>query len=120
MDASLDELLELEHAGWRSLCDGTGSGFYGRTMTEEGRMVLATGITMTRSEVVESLSSAPTWDDHCIEDAVLVEISDTVASLVYVGTAHRGDEDFSAVMTSTYVRAVDGWRLAVYQQTPMS
>ncbi|WP_393916544.1 hypothetical protein [Halostreptopolyspora alba] len=38
-----EEPLELEHRGWRPLCDGTGADFYGSLMTEDGVMVLAHG-----------------------------------------------------------------------------
>lgn len=115
----LDELLELENAGWRSLCDGTGGEFYGRIMTDEALMVLANGLPMTRSQVVESLAEAPPWDGYRIDDPVVVEVSDSVTSLVYGGTGRRDDgDDFTGIMASTYVRDDAGWRLTLYQQTP--
>ena len=43
-----DELLELERAGWDSLCDSTGSEFYGRIMLPTAVMVLANGMVMDR------------------------------------------------------------------------
>ena len=57
----MDELIELEQAGWASLCDGTGDDFYGTTMTEDGVMVLADGSVMSRTEVVAALGKAPPW-----------------------------------------------------------
>jgi len=39
----LDDLLELERAGWRSRCESTGDRFYGDLMTDDALMVLATG-----------------------------------------------------------------------------
>ena len=57
----MDELLELEHAGWASLCNGTGAEFYGGLMTDDGVMVLADGTVMTRSDVVEALGKSPPW-----------------------------------------------------------
>jgi len=118
MDSRLDELLELEHAGWRSLCDGTGSDVYGRLMSNEARMVLANGMIMTRSQVVESLADAPRWAGYEIDEPTVVRICDTVATLLYTGTGHRdGGDDFTGVMASTYVRHDDGWKLALYQQT---
>ena len=50
----MDELLDLEHAGWRSLCDGSGSQFFGELMTEDGVMVLANGTVMNRDDVVNA------------------------------------------------------------------
>lgn len=88
-------------------------------MTDEARMVLANGMTMTRSEVVESLAQAPPWDGYSIDDPVLVGVSDTVVSLLYTGTGRRKDGDeFTAVMATTHVRHDAQWRLAPYQQTP--
>ena len=47
-------------------------------------------------------------------------ITDDVAILVYVGTGFRDEGDaFTAVMSSTYVKGSTGWRLALYQQTPI-
>ncbi len=117
----LEELLELEHAGWMSLCEGTGSDFYGSIMTEEAKMVLANGMVMSRSEVVDALSDAPPWGSYAIDEPTTVPVGAEGVALVYLGTGRRdGSEDFTGVMTSVYVRQGAGWRLAVYQQTVRS
>ena len=115
------ELLALEHRGWDSLCDGTGAGFYGSLMTEDGVMVLAHGQAMTRDEVVQSLGQAPPWQSYEITEVRTVALESGDAALVYRGTARReGDQDeFVALMTSVYTRVDGRWRLAVYQQTPV-
>ena len=121
MDAQLDELLELEHAGWRSLCDGTGAEFYGRMMTDDAVMVLANGAVMTHADVVESLADAPPWKSYSIDDPTTVSMGRNVAALVYTGTGSRGEgQDFVGVMSSTYVHGGGEWKLALYQQTPKS
>ncbi|MEZ5219270.1 MAG: nuclear transport factor 2 family protein [Ilumatobacteraceae bacterium] len=121
MAGRLDELLELERAGWTSLCDGTGSGFYGALMTDEARMVLANGAIMNRDAVVAALDDAPPWASYEIDDPALVPVSSDVVALVYTGTGHRREgEDFTGIMTSTYLREGSEWRLALYQQTPKS
>lgn len=115
----LEELLELEHAGWQSLCSSSGGNFYGDLMTADGHMVLANGVVMSRSTVVESLEHAPPWSSYTIDDPGATQLADDVAALIYSGTAHRDDgDDFTAIMTSIYVRHASGWRLAHYQQTP--
>ena len=112
-------LVDLERRGWDSLCDGTGADFYGALMTTDGVMVLANGMVMTREDVIASLGQAPPWDDYSLDDVRVVDVGDGAASLVYRGTARReGEDPFAAAMTSTYVRTPDGWRLAVYTQTP--
>lgn len=113
-----ETLLDLERRGWDSLCNGSGSDYYGATMTDDGVMVLANGQTMSREEVVESLAQAPSWDSYDLDDVRVVMVG-AGAALVYRGTARRaGSEDVVCVMSSVYVVTDDGWRLAVYTQTP--
>jgi hypothetical protein len=118
---TLQQLLELEEAGWQSLCDGSGSDFYADLMTEGALMILADGVTMTRGEVAEALRYAPPWASFILEEPQLVSVADDVGILVYVGTGFRDEgASFKAVMSSTYIRKASGWRLALYQQTPVS
>ena len=115
------ELLELEHQGWQSLCESTGSDFCGRTMTEDGVMVLAHGQIFSRQEVIDSLNHAPPWRSYEIDQKRLIPLGPEAAALVYRGTAYReGPEPaFVALMTSVYVREAERWALAPYQQTPV-
>lgn len=114
-----DTLLEVERRGWDSLCDSTGDTFYGQRMTDDAVMVLANGAVMDRAAVVEALGQAPPWRKYEISHVRLVHTGTQSATLVYVGTAYREDEEpaFVGVMSSVYVRAGDAWRLALYQQT---
>jgi hypothetical protein len=117
----IDELLDLEHQGWTSLCDSTGADFYGSVMTEDGVMVLAHGEVFDRPAVVASLDAAPPWRTYEITEERLIRLGDRDAVLVYTGRAYRdGDEPaFVALMSSVYTRQGDAWRLALYQQTPV-
>lgn len=115
-----DELVDLEHRGWTSLCDGTGADFYGDLMTDDGVMVLAHGMALDRDQVVESLREAPTWDSYGIEDVRTVALGEGSVALVYRGSARRESGGrFVALMTSAYVRVGGRWRLALYTQTPV-
>lgn len=120
-DALLDELISLEHQGWRSLCDSTGADFYGRIMTAHGVMVLAHGYVFGRQAVIESLDDAPPWRRYEITDERLISLGDDHAILVYTGRAWRDGEqpEFVALMSSVYTRRDGEWRLALYQQTPI-
>ncbi len=120
-DNVVDSLLEMERAGWDSLCDSTGSEFYGATMLADAVMVLANGMVMDRRTVVNALSESPPWRTYEISDVRCIPIDDDNAALVYTGTAWRDGAEpaFRGVMSSVYHRAGDAWRLALYQQTQM-
>ena len=118
---SLTELLELEHRGWGSLCNGTGADFYGSLMLNEAVMTLAHGHIFDRQQVIDSLNNAPAWSHYEITEPRLIELTGDSAVLVYRGTAWREDEQpqFRALMASVYARKDGAWRLASYQQTPL-
>lgn len=116
----LAELLELEHEGWRALCDSTGGEVYGRLMTADGLMVLVDGSVLDREAVAASLSNAPPWSTYEIDEPRIISLGDDAASLIYTGAARREQgDDFVARMSSTYVREGSSWRLALYQQTSL-
>ncbi len=98
VSGELDDVLELEHDGWRSLCDGTGSGFYGEIMTADARTVLANGAIMTRDEVIASLNGAPPWEAYEIADpAVGMSLTPTTTRAGATKWAvHRQRADASA------------------------
>lgn len=117
---TLDELLALEHQGWRSLCEGTGDTFYGSLMTERAVMVLTGGLVLDRNAVISSLSDAPTWDDYEITEVRTIETTPNTVVLVYTGHARRGAEPvFAAWMSSVYAQSGNVWRLCLHQQTPI-
>ncbi|WP_029431703.1 nuclear transport factor 2 family protein [Blastococcus sp. URHD0036] len=116
-----EDLLGLERRGWDALCDGSAADFYGQTMTPGGVMVLANGAVMSRDEVVTALAGSPAWASYELADVMVVPVGTDGAAMVYTGRAWReaGGEPFVCAMTSTYVRTPDGWRLALYTQTPV-
>ncbi|MCZ2523132.1 MULTISPECIES: nuclear transport factor 2 family protein [Streptomyces] len=118
----LDEIRDLEHQGWRSLCNSTGADFYGRIMTSDGLMLLAGGQVFNRQDVIDSLNQAPPWRGYEISDERLIPLGEGQVIFVYTGRAYRESEDsaFTAVMSSTYTRREGAWRLALYQQTPVA
>jgi len=120
-DALQNTSMKIERRGWDSLCDSTGDTFYGRLMTDDGVMVLANGAVMDRDAIVEALGQAPPWRTYDISDVRLVQTGTDSATLVYVGTAYRDEDEpaFVGAMSSVYVREGHDWRLALYQQTQL-
>lgn len=118
----LDELLELERAGWRSLCESAGDLFYGNLMTDGALMVLANGAVMDRDAVTAALGQAPPWSAFDLSDTRVIRAGSDTAALVYIGSARRdgADEPFVGAMSSVYHRTGDGWRLVLYQQTAIA
>lgn len=115
----LDELLQIERAGWDSLCESTGADFYGELMLPEAVMVLANGMVMDRNTVVSALAQSPPWRAYEISGVHLIVVDDDNAVLVYTGTAYRDGDGpaFVGAMSSVYHRTAGVWKLALYQQT---
>lgn len=114
---NLEQLLELERAGWDALCEQRGDTFYGDLMIEDAVMVLVNGVVLDQPTIAKTLDQAPPWDRYEISDARLIRHGSDVATLVYRATSARGVDEFSALMTSTYA-LVDGRpRLKLYTQT---
>lgn len=119
-DAFADEVLDLEHAGWQALATpGGGAEFYGRVLDDTVVFLLPGGMRLDdRTDVVESMTDAA-WDWYRIDDAHVVPLGQDVACVHYRAAAQRGEAPvYEALMSSTYVRRPEGWRLAVHQQTP--
>lgn len=119
---TLSELLEIENAGWRSLCEQRGGTFYGELMTPDAVMVLVNGMVMDRDTIAATMNDAPPWAGYELDDARVVDLGPDAAALVYRAKSWRddGEEPFTALMSSVY-RRIDGRpRLALYQQTTIT
>lgn len=118
--AHLQELLELERAGWRALSSSgdAATAFYGEVLAPQVVMLLPGGLWITdRQQAIRSMGGAP-WDAHQLADERVDALTDTCAIVSYRASARRGDLEYRALMSSTYVADGGRWRLAVHQQTP--
>jgi hypothetical protein len=116
-----DELIDLEERGWQALAADprTATEFYERVLDDEVVMLLPGGLRLTeRATVVASMGGAP-WASYHLEGPQVLALGDAAAVVSYGVVAQReGAAPYSALISSTYVRRDDGWRLAVHQQTP--
>ena len=113
-------LVSLEEQGWQALSQGTGADFYERNLADHALMVFPFGV-LTREQSIEAIKAAPPWASFRIEDPQVVGLTDDSAILTYRATAQRaGQEPYSALMTTVFVKNEGTWKAAFHQQTPVS
>ena len=115
-----DELIALETAGWQALStDGAAATeFYSRVLDKSVVMLLPGGIRLAdRDVILESMSGAP-WTSFEMQEPQVIDLGPAAAVVVYGVVAAREGADYSALVSSMYVRNDEGWRLVFHQQTP--
>lgn len=119
--ASHDDLVDLERSGWEALSTSgdAAAAFYDERLVDRPLMLLPGGMVLDdRRTVVDSMSGAP-WDRFELFDERVVVLSDDAAVVTYRASAVRGDQPYTALVSSTYVRQGGDWRMALHQQTPV-
>ncbi len=113
-----ERLIALEREGWDALVAGEGGRYYGEHLTDDALMAFPFGI-LTRAATIEALESAPPWERYEIADPQVVGLSEDSGVVVYDVVARRpGEEPYSAVVSTTFVRDGDVWKVAFHQQSP--
>lgn len=116
--AVAETLLELERDGWRALSEGRGAAFYDQYLTDDALMALPVVGLLDRAAIVESMAAAPPWASFSIDKPQLAVLDEAGAVLVYRATARRtGEPEYHALMSTTYTKRPEGWRIAFHQQT---
>jgi Domain of unknown function (DUF4440) len=114
----LDRLLALEREGWEALVAGNGGAYYRQRLTADAVMAFPFGV-LNREETIEAMESAPPWAQFEIDDARAVDLGADGGVLIYRVVAQRpGQDPYSAVISSTFVRDGGDWKLAFHQQSP--
>ena len=113
-------LIALEHEGWQALAAGHGAAYYRQHLAANAVMAFPFGV-LTREGALEAMEAAPPWEHFEIQNPRVVALGDEAGVVVYSVVAKRaGDEPYAAVISSTFVRDQDGWKLAFHQQSPSS
>ena len=111
-------LVELEREGWEALSSGRGGEYYREHLADTALMAFSFGV-MTRDQAIAAMESAPPWASFEMKDPRVVELTEDSGVVVYAVEARReGQEPYSAVVSSTFVRQDGAWKLAFHQQTP--
>jgi hypothetical protein len=115
--AGHDELLEIEHEGWRALSTAEGAAYYAGRLADDALMAFPFGL-LDRAQALQAMAEAAPWRTYEIRDAIVVPLTDDCGIVVYaVGAQRVGDEPFSAIVSSTYVRRGGEWKLVFHQQS---
>jgi Domain of unknown function (DUF4440) len=113
-----ERLIALEHEGWDALVAGEGGRYYREHLTADALMAFGFGV-LTRAATIEALESAPPWERYEIADPQVVARGDDSGIVVYEVVARRPrEEPYSAVVSTTFVRDGDVWKVAFHQQSP--
>lgn len=109
----------LERDGWDALVAGgsTAREFYDGVLDEQVSMLLPGGLHLTdRDLALQTMGDSP-WDRYELDDVAVTLPGSDVALVTYGAVAHRGEQEYRALVSSLYVRR-DGWRMVFHQQTP--
>jgi hypothetical protein len=113
-----DDLVALERAGWDALCSDRGAEHYREHLAAGARMAFPFGV-LDRAQSLEAIAAAAPWARYAMDDARVVRLGADAAVVVYAVTAQRsGEPPFRGVLSSTFMRQGDAWRLAFHQQSP--
>lgn len=115
-------IVALEERGWQALSTSgeAGRAFFLDVLREDAVMLFPAGIRLTgRSNILASLAAQP-WRSFRMHDVQVLAVGPDVAAVLYRVAAQREGRDlYEALVSSTYVREGDAWKLLLHQQTPV-
>lgn len=116
-----NELVDLERQGWAALSSTAeaATDFYERVLDRDVMMLLPGGMVLDeRAAIVHSMAGQP-WSSYELHELRVLSLTPDVGVVTYGVVAQRaGQPAYSALLSSTYVRRAEGWKLAFHQQTP--
>lgn len=116
-DSFARELIDLERRGWEALSSDSGSAYYESHLTADAVMGFPFGL-MNRQEALSGIDEAEPWSSFRIDNPQVIQLGPDSGIVAYSVVAQReGQEPFSAVVSSTFVRQGGDWKLAFHQQS---
>ena len=115
------ELTAIEEAAWRALSTSgdAAAEYYAHRLASDVLVLLPGGMVVDdRDQVIASMGGAP-WTSFHLSDVRALPLGDDGAILAYHVDARRGDDEYEALLTSTFRKEGGEWRLTVHQQTPV-
>lgn len=114
------DVQRLEEEGWQALSTdaATAADFYGRVLDREVVMLFPHGMMLTdRNAILRSMGGQP-WASFRLDDLQVRHPTADTAIVTYGVVAQRDGSEYSALVSSHYVRRDDGWKMAFHQHTP--
>lgn len=119
----MDELLKLEEESWKALSspeEGAARRFYDEHLAANAVMAFPGGMLISGKENILGSFGAQPWKSFRFEEQRVLTLSENAGIVVYKVTAQReGNDPYSALISSAYVRHDGHWKLALHQQTPV-
>jgi hypothetical protein len=114
-----NELVALEEDGWRALSSSGEAAreFYERVLDHTVVMLLPGGMVLDDRAAIVASMAGPPWSSYELDDVRCLQPTPDTGIVAYGAVARRGAQEYSALMSSIYVRREDGWKLVFHQQT---
>jgi hypothetical protein len=111
------ELIAAERRGWEALCSDEASSYYEDHLTDDALMAFPFGV-LDREQALTAMAAAERWSRFHMADPQVIPLGPDAGVVVYAVTAQRAErEPFSAIVSSTFVRSGENWKLAFHQQS---
>ena len=114
--ALVDDLLKLEKRFWTA-----DAAFYEDELDERCLVAFTqmAGV-MSKQDVAATVGEGPRWETPSIDVKGCIQPTNELAILTYEATSKKPDgEEYSALVSSGYVKRDGSWKLTFHQQTPL-
>lgn len=116
----MSDPTQLEHDGWRALCEGRDAGraFYRDVLAGDVTMLFPGGMRLRGKQAVFDAID-PDWTTFDIRDLDASTIGDMTVLSYFVRAERREGSTYEALIGSVYIKTANDWQLVLHQQTPI-